>query len=475
MNFIDFLKKSKNMLEGEKEPKSYFEFKERGLSFNFSYLKEKMLEGSLNMLSSDGYLSSLYEEFVSTRGSHAGIPNLYMRVGTQQFSQLRDFVRELNDIYPDSWDIESAYDPETGQVVLTGFVVHFPKIRLVNAQGGSHILRDVYAKLPISLPRTEGKFFIHSLMLGRSTQTEEEVRVGYFHSHVSEGNFTRSAEYKLGVGAPLAYFYRPMCLGDSSQGILRSISMYNNTSTPSQSTIRELLLGIRSTVRYESLEGGPYKRIADCFNQRSNQGNLRDYKLVKPRVSVNSSYFEKEVKILLLHTLKNNPNFSFNFDVKSHPFLHKKVDLQDNLKLKKALIEAYKDLCSKVENPNDTIVVKDESSNRQYQTSLVKLSKLFTFNSSEGEVEVNPYYFFLPEESATPEVSESVTSSRSSISQYFRKEAVIYRTIRVGTTNTSQNLKKMSYRDLGMQLHEPIFKSIKTYLTNKITKHVFQK
>ena len=122
-------------------------------------------------------------------------------------------------------------------------------------------------------------------------------------------------------------FFSDMCLGNSDDGILRALRIFN--SSPTSDNLVAVLMNIISTIRYESLEGGPYKKIAEYFyNSSSNNNNSTFNSSV-----LNTSNIKYLSELLLKNALKNDENLTLKFDVKAHPFLRKEIEFHDDLKL----------------------------------------------------------------------------------------------------------------------------------------------
>lgn len=448
----------------------------QGLNNNFSFIKSKFLEGKLYIGTNSSFNSALVWSQISSQNVNSQIiqSGYVKRLNQACFDHLRAMIKELQDMYPDSWNLEVVYNKYTKDLFIKGFTIYFPQIKLVNNRKDSHILRDVYTANSLFVTGGNDRTLnVGTLFSTRLTTTEEEEHYGYFHSHISGGSVGNHRPYAGNSSNNIQHTWYNMCLGGYDSGILKEISEFNSNST--LENFRKVLLNIRSTMRYESLEGGPYRKIADMryhFSNRRNTGRSSITNQLRIENYTDSDSPKQASDFLLLHALRLDPNLSFKFTIKDNPFLYKEVTFQDDLKLKKAIIDAYKDLSTKVATPDDLIVIEDRAKNKRHQLNLKSLSKVFYQDSPEGRKAINPYYFYLPEEQTNTVSNQVITYGNSPFifrGELKRSEIIAGR----GETVGSNSYSKINPQSLDLQISDKYFKQIKNNLTNKITKNVF--
>lgn len=113
--------------------------------------------------------------------------------------------------------------------------IHYPSITITNEHGKQHTILDVYVQ------HTFPKFV---MTLGRTTYTQDEINVGYIHSHVRRGGFCSLNDF---------------CLGNSNTPInlIRqkiASKNYNDFNT----LVTSYIIESERTLRTESIAGVPY-------------------------------------------------------------------------------------------------------------------------------------------------------------------------------------------------------------------------
>lgn len=132
-------------------------------------------------------------------------------------------------------------------------VIHFPEINLTNSKGQKHTIRDIFVRFSIGNIRDNetdsGEFLASINMQGRrSTFTLKEAESGYSHSHLSTFNNWGS-----------------FCLGASSFAIL----LDQVKLSLAEEDWFLLFFSVEKYLQWESLEGGPYSRIANITYQQN--------------------------------------------------------------------------------------------------------------------------------------------------------------------------------------------------------------
>lgn len=346
---------------------------ENGLNSNFEFIQSVFKEGRLEFMTSGGN----YAMHLHLAHRNSDVQNRLVLATENTFAHFRSMVKTLQEVYPDSWDISLFYNPVTKRIQVGGFILHFGKMRIVNSNRNEHIMRGVYAFLPLGTSTQSSNFLWTSTMfMTRQTQTPYELSADYFHSHVSGGsirqfqsitteNHKNSKDYN-----PLVMF-RNMCLGDSSQGIAKACNDFNRDH--SNDAFINVLLNVRSNLRYESLEGGPHRKMANI--PRTRGGNTR-----RPSAfsnNMNSTNVNNACMFLMRHALQEDPSLLLRFDVSYHPFLNKSLTFQDNLKLEQVLENSFRKLVKKVPDQNSMIAIASTSAGNAVTNNIDTLSKLF--------------------------------------------------------------------------------------------------
>jgi hypothetical protein len=132
-------------------------------------------------------------------------------------------------------------------------VIHYPEIIITNKNHQSHTIRDLYVKL---LPFQSGRGFTFFNFKGkRMSATRQEVVSEYQHSHLPGRKYTQTNDNDS------AFDWRPFCLGSSEiqQVLTMLLGGYE------EGKFKLLMLQLEEYLNYESIEGNPYKRIANVI------------------------------------------------------------------------------------------------------------------------------------------------------------------------------------------------------------------
>lgn len=170
-----------------------------------------------------------------------------------------DFTKDIRiprDQYSISWEklLEIAieiYGEESVDLIPStkgkALIIYFPIINITNSEGSSHIIKDLYTQIFIETDRDKKpeRFSIYNVVLSgsRATMTIKEVDSKYGHSHL----------HPIGIMGGSGTF----CMGASAFGDL-NMSLHEN---PVEDTWYIYLLSLGNYLSWESLEGGPYRKI----------------------------------------------------------------------------------------------------------------------------------------------------------------------------------------------------------------------
>lgn len=169
-------------------------------------------------------------------------------------SSVRDV---LESVYPNNYDIHFGFnDFSQNDFSSMMIVIRFPKINIKNSKEMSHTIENLFVKIETHL--IEGTLSIQNVHGARTKLTYEEYVSTYCHSHL-----TFSKEQ---IGR-----YSKFCTGS---GEINNIKLMFNSSNNDWNLLRLYLLHLNTFVSWESLEGGPYRRISEIGNH-SILSNLR--------------------------------------------------------------------------------------------------------------------------------------------------------------------------------------------------------
>lgn len=143
----------------------------------------------------------------------------------------------------DRFLVEERYIPVHD--LIKEFIVYYPEIVITNSNGKSHIITDLYVKFSFD-------YFggLHcSFTINRGSYSDQEWYSNYKHSHINSH-----------FPGDINYFQTP-CLG--SGPINSNIAILKNTTleTFSELEIVQFLILLDDFLKWESLEGVPYKNF----------------------------------------------------------------------------------------------------------------------------------------------------------------------------------------------------------------------
>ena len=146
--------------------------------------------------------------------------------------------------------VEEQYIPVYD--LIKEFIVYYPEIVITNSNRKSHIITDLYVKFSFDY---FGRLYT-SFTINRGSYSDQEWYSHYKHSHTS-GTFPNIIDC----------FSSP-CLGNGP--ITSTIAVLRNTilETFSELEIVQFLMLMDDFLKWESLEGMPYKYIKNITNNR---------------------------------------------------------------------------------------------------------------------------------------------------------------------------------------------------------------
>lgn len=183
----------------------------------------------------------------------------------------------LRKTYPDEFEIIPHMSFKHGKFFI---IIHFPTINITNMRYEKHIIHDIFVKLTVYEESSVKRLQLCNISGMRTSYTKEEVIGGYSHSHLSGGirnsfgpwrefGERESRYYTLSeIESKLKFqhyedLFSDFCLGNG--GINKIISVINSNNKTQQDINNWILFfrSIKAYLEYESIEGGPYRRMAD--------------------------------------------------------------------------------------------------------------------------------------------------------------------------------------------------------------------
>lgn len=189
------------------------------------------------------------------------------------FEKFRIIIKCVQEIYENKWDLDIEV-MSSGNVKVKGIIILFNRIDLKNSEGAEHLIENLFVKIHLRKDGTDVK--LYHLSGGRTKISYAEWCSNYFHSHLPTGYGAR------GEGSP---YFSSFCTGS---GHINEFMADLNSEPISQSRLVPFLLQIIGLVSWESLEGGPHRRIRN-IRVNSNSGRLsrpndRDSKFLMDKI-----------------------------------------------------------------------------------------------------------------------------------------------------------------------------------------------
>lgn len=163
---------------------------------------------------------------------------------------LINYYNIFNEIYPNECDLQICFSEENDDYHYV-IVIHFPELTVTNSRNESHKIYDFFFAVCF-----DNQLNINRFRGNRTTMMLEEIDSNYKFSHLSREGFDT---------IPI---YTNFCFGDGDIPKLRL--KFNSSVQEERFQILTLIAySIEIYLSWESLEGGPYKRMAEIFNKSS--------------------------------------------------------------------------------------------------------------------------------------------------------------------------------------------------------------
>jgi hypothetical protein len=128
--------------------------------------------------------------------------------------------------------------------------IKFPSILIKNSNGKSHFIKDLYIKFQFSYDYGNNVLRLANLYGYRPNRTLGEWKAEYIHSHI-QGSGTSSTPFNSGF-----------CFGSTKIAVSFSKLRHSEINFTTQD-LETFLIEFIGYLSWESLEGGPYRRIGD--------------------------------------------------------------------------------------------------------------------------------------------------------------------------------------------------------------------
>lgn len=181
------------------------------------------------------------------------------------------FIKSIEMIYGKNYFIE--YNREDSLIIH----LYFDEITIKNSNKRSHVIKDLFVKIIFDF--IDDNYVLRNELYGyRTFITQNEANVSYCHSHLSI-----NGKFCLGSG-PLRKFM------DSYSYSLCLIKKYIDA-------FDEMLLMIFHYVRWESLEGTPYRYLQNIVNRSSSNSKYQ---------KISNEFIEEDISMEIINTLNKD-------------------------------------------------------------------------------------------------------------------------------------------------------------------------
>jgi hypothetical protein len=141
--------------------------------------------------------------------------------------------------------------------------VHYPSLTIENSTGQSHIIKDLYVKYGLDLNQGSQTVKLETHLQGmRATRSIEEWSSGYIHSHLPSNKNGWSS-------------FSDFCMGKATNplpALMNEMNMSMLVDEEWLDTYELFMMQLDTYVRWESLEGGPYRKIGQiALNDSDNK------------------------------------------------------------------------------------------------------------------------------------------------------------------------------------------------------------
>lgn len=208
------------------------------------------------------------------------------------------------------YDIITQIDINTQNIQFI-IIQYFKELEIRNSLEFSKKITNLFIYTQFVADSYGNLYLYHGLKGHRNSFTESEIASGYIHSHLSKGCFLGVSSYCLGSNS----IFRPFEQVENSNSPYSVVFNQKEFIKIEEHNIDILFFGIKNTVEWESLEGGPYIRIEDC-NIFRDKASIDDYKFYPSLYMYQESRFINNGKTIVNFIIKHFQNFKECFTIK---------------------------------------------------------------------------------------------------------------------------------------------------------------
>lgn len=179
---------------------------------------------------------------------------------------------------------------------LVELIIHYPEIIMKNSGGLSHKITDLYCRMLFESPKK-----LAQIGFARTSFSKEDLYVpggvvrAFTHSHLNSSDIGR--------------YNNNFCFGTSTN-IGRIVNQYYKRID--FKTFTTFLINLEDTLKWESLEGGPYYRIHELFHKRERGSHGITFNMFGLSLAKKNSIYFQTLKTL--KDLRKYPSFKLEKD-----------------------------------------------------------------------------------------------------------------------------------------------------------------
>ncbi len=201
--------------------------------------------------------------------------------------RLFQMMDSLDEIYPNNWDMIFFLNRNRELSIMP--LIRYQEFNITNSAGHSHKIKELFVGLSI---RSGGKgLYVKSILGTRGTVTPIELDYSYLHSHLQGNSYYRMSDcFEMGQ----------FCTGSAEL-----LDIKSQLKTDFDTELFSLFLVVlKSLVEWESLEGGPYKKIDQLIGGK---------KLFKEEI-YNNVHIHFGITGMIVATFIKNNDFSLSYN-----------------------------------------------------------------------------------------------------------------------------------------------------------------
>lgn len=273
---------------------------------------------------------------------------------TEFFSGVED---ALEGVYPGHWGKAYFANTHNSDVIRDNqkaYYISFPEIEITNTKNHRHTIKNLYVFIVFKV-NVSGNWVMKERLYGtRLTQSALEHHCRYQHSHLTSTEAGTVTNFCLGGATPTSVAVADLSLNFD----LMQFELF--------------LYQISAYVRYESLEGGPYKRMAEM--SFSNIHRTRSYN--------EQSFISRVFTSLELHAIQRNLLFE-TYTEKTKYGYFPSFNLEKNLPFLEA-VKGYADVLDEYID-GKFVQIGSESVEDRYTEENVKQYVRTAFRTTDSE------------------------------------------------------------------------------------------